>query len=71
MGWYFIPMIITIVCTMIIIYLTGSDTIGDILILPFFNIFAYIPVVNIAMAVFVVIIIFAILLSKIIDIKIR
>ena len=71
MGWYFIPMIITIICTMIISYLTGSDTIGDILILPFFNIFAYIPVVNIAMAVFVVIIIFAILLSKIIDIKIH
>ena len=71
MGWYFIPMVITIVGTMIISYLTGNDTVGDVLIAPLFNIFAYVPFANMAMASFVVIIIFAILLSKIIDIKIR
>lgn len=71
MGWYFIPMVITIVGTMIISYLTGNDTVGDVLIAPFFNIFAYIPLANMAMASFVVIVIFAILLSKIIDVKIR
>lgn len=71
MGWYFIPMVISIVGTMIISYLTGNDTVGDVLIMPFFNIFAYIPLANMAMASFVVIVIFAILLSKIIDVKIR
>lgn len=71
MGWYFIPMVITIVGTMIISYLTGNDTVGDVLIAPLFNIFAYVPLANMAMASFVVIIIFAILLSKIIDVKIR
>jgi hypothetical protein len=71
MGWYFIPMVISIVGTMIISYLTGNDTVGDVLIAPLFNIFAYVPLANMAMASFVVIVIFAILLSKIIDVKIR
>jgi hypothetical protein len=71
MGWYFIPMVISIVGTMIISYLTGNDTVGDVLIAPLFNIFAYVPLANMAMASFVVIVIFAILLSKIIDVKIH
>ena len=71
MGWYFIPMIITIIGTMIISYLTGNDTINDVLIAPFFNIFAYVPLINIAMVSFIVIVFFAILLSKIIDVKIH
>lgn len=71
MGWYFIPMVISIVGTMIISYLTGNDTVGDVLIAPLFNIFAYVPLANMAMASFVVIVIFAILLSKVIDVKIR
>ncbi len=71
MGWYFIPMIITIVGTMIISYLTGNNTVGDVLIAPLFNIFAYVPVANMVIASLIVIILFAILLSKIIDVKIR
>jgi hypothetical protein len=71
MGMYFIPMVITIVCTMILIYYFGGDTIGEILIFPFFNVFAYIPWVNIAAAVLGVIYLFVILLSEIGDIKIR
>lgn len=71
MGWYFIPMVISIVGTMIISYLTGNDTVGDVLIMPFFNIFAYVPFANMAMAFFIIIVLFAILLSKIIDVKIR
>ena len=70
MGWYFIPMVIIIICTMILIYYFGGDTIGDVLICPFFNVFAYIPWVNIPIAVFSVIYLFVILLSEIGDIKI-
>lgn len=71
MGLYFIPMVITIVCTMILIYYFGGDTIFDVLVLPFFNVFAYIPWVNIPTAVFGVIYLFVILLIEIGDIKIR
>jgi hypothetical protein len=70
MGMYFIPMVITIVCTMILIYYFGGDTIGEILICPFFNILAYIPFTNIATAVLGVMILFAIFLLEIGDIKI-
>jgi hypothetical protein len=55
---------------MILIYYFGGDTIGDVLICPFFNVFAYIPWVNIAMATMGVMILFAIFLSEIGDIKI-
>ena len=70
MGLYFIPMIITIISTMILIYYFGGDTIGEVLICPFFNVFAYIPWGNIATAVLGVIYLFVILLSEIGDIKI-
>lgn len=71
MACYVIPMVISIIYTMIIIYLFGGDTIGEVLICPFFNVFAYIPWVNIPIAVLGVIYLFVILLSEIGDIKIR
>jgi hypothetical protein len=70
MGLYFIPMIITIVSTMILIYYFGGDTIGEVLICPFFNVLAYIQVTNIAMATMSVMVLFAIFLLEIGDIKI-
>lgn len=69
--FYFIPMVVTIVCTMLISYLLGGDTIVDIFIAPIFNIFAYIPLGNIVVALYSVIFLFGILLLKILDIKIR
>ena len=68
---YFIPMVVTIVSSMLISYLLGGDTIVDIFIAPIFNIFAYIPFGNIVVALYSVLFLFGILLLKILDIKIR